>query len=572
MSCSPTTWSRPPSSSSAPSRRRPTASWTADSIVSIQLVSRARKAGLVITPRQVFEHKTVAALAAVAEELAPDAAPAAADEGLGRIPATPVMRWLLERGGPIGRFNQSMLVNTPASLTEEHLTGAVQAVLDHHAALRARLVHDEDEDAPALDAPAPGSARAADLVRRIELSEGADLRELVARESEAAAGRLDPEHGTMLQAVWFDAGPGAQGRLLLVVHHLVVDGVSWRILLPDLAAAWEALAAGRTPEPEPVATSFRTWSEGLAEAAERRGAELPLWTRQFDGIDPLLGEHPFDLARDTAATERTLTRTLETGLTAELLTSVPAAYHAGVNDVLLTAFALAVADHRRRTGRAGDGSVLVDLEGHGREDVLPGADVSRTVGWFTSLHPVRLDPAVRDWAGLWAGGAPVGQALKLVKEQLRALPDHGLGFGLLRHLNPATGRRLAGLGEPQLGFNYLGRFPTAGGEPWTAAAEAEALGGSVDPAMPLTHTLELNVLTEDHPTGPRLVATWSWPDRAVSEATVADLADLWFRALAVMAEHARTADTGGHTPSDLTLVSLSQAEIDLLEADWRISK
>ncbi|MFF2752090.1 amino acid adenylation domain-containing protein, partial [Kitasatospora sp. NPDC058048] len=545
-----------------------------DSIVSIQLVSRARKAGLVITPRQVFEHKTVAALAVIADESAPEAAgPAIEDSGIGRIPATPVMRWLLERGGPIGRFNQSMLLHAPAELTEEHLTAALQAVLDHHGALRARLVR---ADGPALDVPPPGTVRAAELVRRIDLTAATtpDLTELVARESEEAADRLDPEHGAMLQAVWFDAGPGNAGRLLLVVHHLVVDGVSWRILVPDLAAAWEAVREGRTPAPEPVPTSFRTWSEGLAEAAvdPRRRAELSQWERQLDGLDPLIGDRPFDPARDVVATERTLTRTLDTGLTAELLTSVPAVYHAGVNDVLLTAFALAVADHRRRSGRRGDGSVLVDLEGHGREDVLPGADVSRTVGWFTSLYPVRLDPVVRDWAGIWAGGAPVGQALKRVKEQLRALPDHGLGHGLLRHLNPATGPQLAVFGEPQLGFNYLGRFPAAGREPWTAAAEAPALGGGADPAMPLTHALELNALTEDHPDGPRLVATWSWPDGAVPEATVAELADLWFRALAVTAAHARTAGSGGHTPSDLSLVTLSQAEIDLLEADWRISK
>ncbi|MGA5817950.1 amino acid adenylation domain-containing protein [Kitasatospora sp. NPDC094028] len=550
-----------------------------DSIVSIQLVSRARKAGLVITPRQVFEHRTVAALAAVAEELASDAAPAVADSGLGCVPATPVMRWLFGRGGPLGRFNQSMLLNVPAGLTEEHLTAALQAVLDRHDALRARLVPAGAEaaaDGPELDVPPTGAVRAAELIRRIDLTVpgGPALRELVAREGEAAEGRLDPERGVMVQAVWFDAGPDAPGRLLLVVQHLVVDGVSWRILVPDLAAAWEAVAAGREPVLDPVATSFRSWSRGLAEAAltPARRTELPLWIRQLDAVDPLVGDRPFDPAEDLTGTTRTLTRTLPSDVTAELLTSVPAAYHAGVNDVLLTAFALAIADHRRRHGRAGDGSVLVDLEGHGREDVVGGADVSRTVGWFTSAHPVRLAPAVRDWAGLWAGGAPVGQALKLVKEQLRALPDHGLGYGLLRHLNPETGPQLEAFGEPQFAFNYLGRLPAAGDEPWSAAAEADALGSGADPAMPMTHLVELEALTEDHPTGPRLVATWSWAGRAVPEETVAELADLWFRALRVTAEHARSAGSGGHTPSDLTLVSLSQAEINLLEADWRLSK
>jgi amino acid adenylation domain-containing protein/non-ribosomal peptide synthase protein (TIGR01720 family) len=540
-----------------------------DSIMSIQLVSRARSAGLVITPGQVFEHKTAAALALVAgtAEDAPASGPVTGS-GTGRVPATPIVHWLRERGGPVGRFHQSVLLHTPAGLTQDRLTGALQALLDHHDALRARLVRDDDW---ALDVPEPGTVRAAGLVRRIESQEPGTqaLRAAITAVADAAAGRLDPDDGVMLQAVWFDAGPERTGRLLLLVHHLVVDGVSWRILVPDLAAACEALAKGAEPAPAPVPTPLRVWSEALTAAAPGRAGELPLWQRLLTGDDPVLGSRRLDPGRDTFATERTLVRTLSADPTSALLADVPAAYHAGVNDVLLTAFAVAVADWRARRARGGDTPVLLDLEGHGREDVVEGADLSRTVGWFTSLHPVRLDPGPGLRTGFWSGGPAVGEALKRIKEQLRAVPDGGIGYGMLRHLAPGT--PLPHTAPPQLGFNYLGRFPAAaqGEEPWTAAPETEALGGGADPAMPLTHELELNALTEDRPEGPRLVATWSWAGDLFTAAEVADLADTWFRALAVLADHARAPEAGGHTPSDLTLVSLSQAEIDLLEADWR---
>ncbi|MFD7257552.1 amino acid adenylation domain-containing protein [Streptomyces sp. NPDC059874] len=543
-----------------------------DSIMSIQLVSRARQAGLVIAPGDVFTYKTVAALAPAAGTA--ETGPALTQgSGTGRVPATPIVHWLRERGGPIGRFNQSMLLHTPADLTEEHLVTAVQSLLDHHDALRARLLHDEDW---ALEVPEPGTVHAAALVRRTEVAAAvADdtdvLRATIADAADAAAGRLDPAAGVMLQAVWFDAGPGRTGRLLLVVHHLVVDGVSWRILVPDLAAACEALAKGADPTPAPVPTPLRVWSEALTAAAPGREAELPLWQNQLTGDDPVLGCRRLDPTRDLFAAERTVVRVLPAEHTAPLLSEIPAAFHAGVNDVLLTAFAAAVADWRTRRGKGAGTAVLVDLEGHGREDVVGGADLSRTVGWFTSLYPVRLDPGAAGGGGFFAGGPATGQALKQVKEQLRALPDSGIGYGMLRHLTGDT--RLPDPPAPQLGFNYLGRFPAAAhaDEPWTAAAEADLLGGGSDPAMPLTHELELNALTQDHPDGPRLLATWSYTGELFTDTEVADLADSWFRALAVLADHARAPQAGGHTPSDLPLVSLSQAEIDLLEADWRTS-
>ncbi|HEX2312418.1 MAG TPA: condensation domain-containing protein, partial [Thermomonospora sp.] len=250
---------------------------------------------------------------------------------------------------------------------------------------------------------------------------------------------------------------------------------------------------------------------------------------------------------------------LDADVTARLLGEVPAAFHGRVNDVLLAGFALAVAEWRRRRGRPA-ASVLVDLEGHGREELWPGVDLSRTVGWFTSKYPVRLDPGTTDWAAVRAGGAAAGAAVRRVKEQLRALPDHGIGFGLLRHLNPETAPKLAALPVPQIVVNYLGRAETGSGE-WSVAA----LGGGADDAMPLSHVLAVDAIVRDTGDGARLTATWTWPGGLLPEADVRELAETWFEALRGIAAHARTAGAGGHTPSDFPLVTLDQTEVERLE-------
>ncbi|MER6407388.1 AMP-binding protein, partial [Streptomyces viridosporus] len=546
-----------------------------DSIVSIQLVARARRAGLLLTPRDVFEHKTVEALAAVATTVdrTADEGP---DAGIGTVGATPIVRWLEERGGPVDRFNQSMLLQVPAGASAAHLTAALQTLLDHHDMLRARLTH--GADGWSLEVPDRGTVDAAALLHRVALPSGPVRAETLAAALEehatAAWDRLSPENGVMVQALWFDAGPDHSGRLLLIAHHLVVDGVSWRIITPDLAAAYQALADGGKPVLEPVPTSFRTWARLLHEEALRpeRVGDLDRWTTMLADGEPLLGERPLDPARDTLATARTLTLSLAREHTEPLLTSVVSAFHAGVNDVLLTGFALAVAAWQESRGRHTRG-VLVDLEGHGRTG--PGGDaardLSRTVGWFTGIHPVRLETGHQDWEQLTATGSGAAKVLKQIKEQLRAVPDHGLGYGLLRYLNPDTRSVLAGFAPPQIGFNYLGRLG-GGGEAaeaadWGPAPESGGLGGGSDDAMPLAHPLEVNAFTQDGPEGPQLVATWTWAGELLGEEDVAGLAEGWFRMLRVLAEHAASPEAGGWTPSDLPLVSLSQHDIDGLGDD-----
>jgi len=542
-----------------------------DSIVSIQLVSRARKAGLVITPRAVFQHQTVSGLAAVATPVK-ETVPHPLDIPIGALPATPIIRWLQERGGPIGRFKQAMLLRVPAGLLYDHLIAALQTLLDHHDALRLRLIAPAGTGEWGLEVAPPGAVMAADCIRRIDVC-GLDdetRRACISEQAQAAEIRLAPEAGVMVQAVWFDAGAKHAGQMLLTIHHLAVDGVSWRILMPDLAAAWEAIAKGRVPALPTRGTSLRGWAQRLVAHAQDPGlvGELALWTGMLSEPALSLVDGALDPARDTAGTAQYLTLTLPAAITGPLLTTVPATFHSRINDVLLSTLTLAVADWSRRHGRGASNAMLLDLEGHGREEIFEDVDLSRTVGWFTSLFPVRLDPGTLDLDEALAGGPALGRALKIIKEQLRALPHNGLGYGLLRYLNPQTASHLAGFAQPQLGFNYLGRFAAAAAD-WAGITDDVTLG-SGDPAMPLAHALEINALTLDRPDGAAFTATWSWASALLTEEAVRDLAARWFQTLEALVHHVAQPSAGGRTPSDLALVTLTQAEIEQAHQDGKL--
>nr|WP_224301119.1 non-ribosomal peptide synthetase [Streptomyces olivaceus] len=536
-----------------------------DSIMSIQLVSRARRAGLELSVRDVFEHRTVAALAEIVTETDTTVTeePGA---GIGDVPLTPIKRWLLARTDDLDAFNMSAVLRVPADVDADALTGAVQALLDHHDALRARLTPAPQRR---LEVREPGSVDAGALVRRVDASgaDGADLHALVREAGAAARDRLHLGEGRVVQAVWFDRGRDSAGMLLLIIHHLVVDGVSWRILIPDLAEAYEAVSAGRKPALQPVGTSLRRWSQRLTEEAVKPAwvADAAWWQDVLRSAGPPPGRRPLDPARDRQATAGRLTVTLPTEVTEAVLTRVPAAFHAEVNDVLLTAFALAWARWRH-----GGPELLLDLEGHGREEhLVEGADLSRTVGWFTNLYPVRLDTGGVDLARAFAGGSAAGSAAKRIKEQLRSVPDKGMGYGLVRHLNPATAAGFDGHAAPHVAFNYLGRFTAADCDraaDWTPVTGFDAVAGD-PPQLPLAHPLELNSRTEDGPEGSELVAFWTWAEEILDEDEVRELAELWFQALRALVTHSENPHAGGLTPSDVSLSSIGQDEIEAFEEE-----
>ncbi|MET8796917.1 amino acid adenylation domain-containing protein [Nocardia sp. NPDC004568] len=544
-----------------------------DSIMAIQLVTRARAAGLVFSAGAVFDHRTVAGLARIAVPGSGSAAPSRPAElpggGVGPVPLTPIMCWMFERGS-FDRFCQWVELTLPAGIDAAGIGATVQAVLDHHDMLRARLHPDPAHPSGWALRVEPAAVSAATLLRHVPVDEAPGSSAFTARaeaEADAAAGRLDPAAGVVLQLVWLDPA-GRPGRLLVVAHHLVVDGVSWQILVPDLAAAWAQVRAGHRPRLAPVGTSMRRWADALRTAAVEHG-ELDRWRATLGTGDPPLGPRPIDPAVDVQATVATDRITLSTAVTHDVLTTLPRAFHGTVDDALVTGLALALTRWRGRRGVAA-AETLLTLESHGRHDsVLPGADLTRTVGWFTTTYPVRLDLSDIDIEDAFAAGTAAGAAVKSVKEQLRQVPRHGTGFGLLRYLDSDTGRVLRALPTPQVSFNYLGRFDTlpaaARAAEWMPAGPRSA-GGAQNPDAPVAALLGINAATTDTPGGPALTAAWEYPPGILDPGEVGELMELWRDAVTALATHAARPDGGGLTPSDLDLLDLDQVTIDRLEA------
>ncbi len=465
--------------------------------------------------------------------------PATAD-GTGEVPWTPVMR-MLGDGITGAGFAQWVVVGAPADLGEGILAAALAAVVDTHDMLRARVEQGR------LIVGERGSVDTAGQVRRVGL-DGGSLDEAVEGAVRDAVGLLAPETGEMVQAVWVDAGPGRVGRLVMAVHHLAVDGVSWRILVPDLRAACEAAAAGRTPALEPVAVPFRRWASLLEEwaASTERVGELPVW-------QAILGQGDRPICGRELSTGSVSSRSwgMSGAEASALLGRVPSLFFCGVHEVLLAGLAGAVARW------SGDHAVLVDVESHGRHAV-GGLDLSRTVGWFTSVHPVRLDLSGIDLAP--------GDLLKAVKEQSRAVPDDGLGHGLLRHLNAETRPVLEAVPSPWIGFNYMGRFATGEQNDVAEWQQVGDIGGSLDPAMAPPHALQVDAVVRDMPGGPELTLMVSWPASLFEEVEIERFGRMWRDVLSGLARLTDDSSAGGHTASDFDLLDLDQDEIEGFEA------
>ncbi|MGH7999038.1 MAG: amino acid adenylation domain-containing protein, partial [Brasilonema sp.] len=412
-----------------------------DSIISIQIVARANQAGLQLTPKQLFEHQTIAELAAVAGTTRA----IQSEQGLvtGQVPLTPIQHWFFEQNQPdLHHWNQAVLLQVRQVLDPVLLEKVVQQLLVHHDLLRLHFVQAESNWQQII----VDSNKEVPFIRL-------DLSALSANQQkatlEAAATKLQRSlnlsQGPLMRVALFDFGASKPSRLLIVIHHLAIDGVSWRILLEDFQTAYEQLKCGEAIQLPPKTTSFKHWGERLKEYAhsEATQAEQDYWLAQARKSIPCL---PVDfLGNNTVASERTVSIALSVEETQALLQDVPTAYRTQINDVLLTALVQTFAQW------TGEHLLLVELEGHGREEIFDDVDLSRTVGWFTTHFPVLLD--------LEKASNP-GEALKAVKEQLRGIPKRGIGYGLLRYLNgnKEITEQLQALPQAEVKFNYLGQF------------------------------------------------------------------------------------------------------------------
>ncbi|AMB86153.1 hypothetical protein AWM79_12935 [Pseudomonas agarici] len=514
-----------------------------DSIISIQVVSRARQAGIRFTPKQLFQHQTVQGLATIAQE---GADLPAIDQGAvsGELPLLPIQQAFFERViAERHHWNQSVLLQSSRVLDPVLLEQALQALIIHHDALRQsfseqpqgwraryRSVAEQRccwDDAPVLAqvhgvAPSMIETLGLQVQRSLELGDG-----------------------PLVKALLMALEDGSQ-RLLLVIHHLVVDGVSWRILFEDLQRAYQQLANGQPVALPAKTTSVKAWAKRLQDYAQGPAKEqLAFWQAR-------LQHAPADLPGMRLASEPcndqsiTVYTRLAAGLTRQLLQQAPAAYRTQVNDLLLTALARVIA---RWTGES---AVLIQLEGHGREELFDEVDLTRTVGWFSSKYPVRLDP-----------GGDFPEAIKTIKEQLRAAPAKGIGFGLLRYLGDAPTRAaLAALAEPRITFNYLGQFDGSFAEDERAlfSPASESAGAEQSGLAPLGNWLTLN----GQVFAGELSLGWTFSAQRFAPELIQRLADDYAAELAALVAHCCLASSHGVTPADFPLARLTQEQLDSL--------
>ncbi|MFI6945715.1 amino acid adenylation domain-containing protein [Streptomyces sp. NPDC050422] len=510
-----------------------------DSILAISLLSALRDAGLHVTARQIFTHGVVGALAAVASR--EDVSTVEDDDmATGPVVGSPIVQWLGETTDAVDGFVQSVVLNTPPELTADALDEILTAVVRRHDMLRAGLVRGERWS---FDIPAADGAVAAWQESGLPLDACVD----------SATAGLDPDNGVMLRAVWRREAR----QLVVVVHHVVIDGVSWRILMDDLATAWRQCHAGTPVELPPVGTSFRRWTELLGRTPFDTGRTY--FQHPLPGVDGPLGRRSLS-ETDTVAHERERTVSVGADITSALLSEIPARFHAGVNDVLLTALAVALARWRRDLGQE-QTFAHIELEGHGREGRFVAGtagfepELSRTVGWFTTLFPVTVDPGT---AASFTSSEYLAAALKAVKEDLARVPGNGLSYGALRYM---AGTRFD-TPAPQVLFNYLGRFDSGTSGDWQLAGTAGQLGEKRDPRMRLPRALEFNLIAEPAATGGyELVTTISWPDGMFTDEDIAVVGEYLRDALAGLA----ALDRGGHSPSDFGPLPLTQADVDALD-------
>ncbi len=517
-----------------------------DSILCIQVVGKASQRGIRVTPRQIFQRPTIAELATVLDTTTT----IQAEQGLvtGPAPLTPIQQWFFEQDvAEPHHWNHAILLTVAQKLEPLLLEQAVRQLLAHHDALRLRFAQNES----GWQQNNAGLAEVAPFAR-FDLSAVPAEEQSAKIEAQAAElqASLNLSQGPLVRVALFDLGPQQQSRLLLLIHHLVIDGVGWRILLEDLMTAYQQLSQGREVQLAPKTTSFRRWAQKLTEYAQTTELkqELDYWLAPARvHVAPLPVDYPEGRSANTAGSARTVSVSLTSEETRVLLQEVPNTYRTQINDLLLTALVQAFS---RWTDER---TLLVDLEGHGREAIFEDVDLSRTVGWFTTIFPVLLH--------LEKTTEP-GEVLKSIKEQLRAIPRRGIGYGLLRYLSgdEEIVAQLRQLPPATVSFNYLGQFDQVLPESSPFGPAPESVGPVHSPRGGRRYLLEVNAFIS----GSRLQLEWAYSEHLHDRETIVRLAEDYTSALRMLIAHCLSPEAGGCTPSDFPLARLEQSKLDWL--------
>ncbi|HEX7333782.1 MAG TPA: amino acid adenylation domain-containing protein, partial [Pyrinomonadaceae bacterium] len=512
-----------------------------DSILCIQLVARARQRGYGVTARQVFEHPTIAELSGEVKQLGQVAA-AVAEQVVGEVPLTPIQRWFFEQEFEQQDYwNQAVLLQTQG-LRYGVLKQLLKELLEQHDALR--MSYRQENRAWRQWNAGVGERSEAPLwidLRSLPAAQQAQVQQQVCT---ALQGSLDLQAGKLVRLAVFERSDESQ-RLLLVVHHLVVDGVSWRILLEDMQRGYEELRDRGRVEWPARSSSFQQWARRLEEYARSTewNAEQEYWSgAQWQGGGRLRVDH--ERGANTVGSARMVVVELGAEETRVLLQEVTGTYQMQVPEVLLTALA------RSLGKREGSERWVVELEGHGREELFAELEVTRTVGWFTSAYPVWVEVKRESEAGA---------ALKGVKEQLRAVPGKGVGYGVLRYLGSSEQRAaLEQLSPAEISFNYLGQFDQTMQQASLFQPVHESPGLVLGPAGHRTYLLEIDGGVNSG----RLQLGWTYSENLHRRETIEELAQGFLEELRDLIAHCLASDPEVYVPSDFAEFGWSQSDVD----------
>jgi amino acid adenylation domain-containing protein/non-ribosomal peptide synthase protein (TIGR01720 family) len=532
-----------------------------DSILSLQVIAKAKSAGIQLTPKQIFQSQTIGELGTVASTITTEIA----QQGLvtGVIPLTPIQqRFFAQQFIDSYHWNQSVILEVKNGINRQLLEQAIRHLWEHHDLLRARFVKTESgwqgeipvgaiRESPLLELPIYNYPHS----RTSQLSELSEDRQK--QEIEKIASQLQSSfnlsEGQLIKIVWFDLGKEKSSRLLIIAHHLIIDGVSWRILLEDLETAYGQLSQGETVKLPAKTTSYKDWAQQLQKYAQTNKVkeELDYWLSLRSPLPPLIrGEVlPLDFPEgdNTVVSAATVSVTLTPEETQALLAEVPSAYQTQINDVLLTALAQTFQQW------TGSNSLLIELEGHGREYILDNIDLSRTVGWFTTIFPVLLN--------LESNSDP-GAAIKTIKEQLRSIPQKGINYGVLCYLSndELIREKLEKVPQAEVRFNYLGQIDQITNNSSLFQPATESTGNNQSLRGHRDCVIEINCAIADG----KLFLDWTYSQGLHRESTIQQLADGFIEKLRSLISHCLSPDAVGYTPSDFPQMEFDAAELDLL--------
>ncbi|MFC7853358.1 amino acid adenylation domain-containing protein, partial [Bacillus velezensis] len=509
-----------------------------DSIKALQVSARLGRYGRKMTASDLFRHPSIKELAPLIRkaERVIDQRPVEGD-----IPWTPVQHWFLsQRMENRNHFNQSVMMFSSDALHKQPLKEALEHLVIHHDALRI-TVSAENESFRQIN---HGIQKDELYTLDIWDMSGTDTWEReIETEVAALQQRMDIEKGPLLKAGWFKTRSG--DYLFITVHHLAVDGVSWRILLEDLSAAYTQAVKGQPVQLPPKTDSFKQYAERLSEYA--KSSKLMREEEYWRFIEEeTAAELPYEKPQHQTGADsirQTVSFTLTEEETSVLLQQVNRAYHTDTQDILLTAAALALRDW------TGGGRLRIAMEGHGREHIMPELDISRTVGWFTSMYPVLID--------LNTAGAELGTAVKTVKDTLGRIPDKGIGYGILKYMTPPEQKTIRFRQAPEISFNYLGQFNDTEDQ-HTFSLSGLASGHDITPTWQREQAVEMSAMAAQN----KLHFSLSYPPSRFRKETMEQLLQTLQQYLRDIMAHCTGKEEAEKTVSDFSSKTLTSDDLD----------